>query len=330
MKNLLFSVNIVLPLAILLGLGYIFKKQGLFTDSFVKAGNKLCFYVLLSCSLFKNLYDAVLDEIPVKFIVFVMLGICAEFVLGIIFAKAISKQKNQIGVIVQGVFRSNFAYIGIPLSTMMFADSQLISATSNEISIITIFTIPLFNILAVIALTYLNDHKSDENLLVASFRNLAKNPCVISVNLGIAVLLLRMAVPSVSFFVRDHLSFAYKVLGYLGSMSTPFALLMVGAGLNFSHSLTNIRKLSLTVLVKNLIFPGIILFAAAMMKSFTPVDFAVMISVFASPTAVASAVMASEMKGDGELANEIVVYSTLFSILSLIIIIYSLKTAGCL
>ena len=86
----------------------------------------------------------------------------------------------------------------------------------------------------------------------------------------------------------------------------------------------------MTVLVKNLIFPGIILLVAALMKTFTQVDFAVMISVFASPTAVASAVMASEMNGDGELANEIVVYTTLFSIISLVVIIYALKTAGCL
>ena len=330
MKNLLFSLNVVMPLAILMAMGYLFRKQGLFTDGFVKAGNKLCFYVLLSCSLFKNLYDSVLNEIPYRFIIFVVISIIAEFVLGIILAKAISDRKNQEGVIVQGVFRSNFAYIGIPLSTMMFTESQLVTQTSNEISIITIFTIPLFNVLAVGALTYMNDHQSDENLLAASLKNLAKNPCIISVCLGIAVLLLRMAVPSVSFVMKDRFGFIYKVLGYLASMSTPFSLLMVGAGLNFSHSLTNIRKLSLVVLAKNLVFPGLILLAAALMKSFSPVDFAVMVSCFASPTAVSSAVMAREMKGDGELANEIVVYTTLFSILSLVIIIYALRTAGCL
>ena len=204
MKNLLFSLNVVMPLAILMAMGYLFRKQGLFTDGFVKAGNKLCFYVLLSCSLFKNLYDSVLNEIPYRFIIFVVISIIAEFVLGIILAKAISDRKNQEGVIVQGVFRSNFAYIGIPLSTMMFTESQLVTQTSNEISIITIFAIPLFNVLAVGALTYMNDHQSDENLLAASLKNLAKNPCIISVCLGIAVLLLRMAVPSVSFVMKDR------------------------------------------------------------------------------------------------------------------------------
>ena len=330
MKNLLFSINIVLPLAILLAMGYIFKKQGLFTDSFIKAGNKLCFYVLLSCSLFKNLYDSVLTELPYKLIIFVVISIVAEFVLGIFLAKAIADRKNQEGVIVQGVFRSNFAYIGLPLSTMMFTESALVAQTSNKISIITIFVIPLFNILAVIALTYLNEHAAKENLVAATIRNLAKNPCLISIGLGMAVLLFRMAVPAASFMIRDRFGFIYRVIGYLASMSTPFALLMVGAGLNFTHSLTNLKKLIVIVLAKNLVFPGIVLFTAASTKMFTNVDFAVMISAFAAPTAVGSAVMASEMNGDGELANEIVVYTTLSAMITLVIIIYALKTAGCL
>ena len=141
MNNLLFSLNVVMPLAILMAMGYLFKKQGLFTDSFVKAGNKLCFYVLLSCSLFKNLYDSVLTEIPYRFIIFVVISIIAEFILGIILAKAISDRKNQEGVIVQGVFRSNFAYIGIPLSTMMFIivkPMMWMASHSEELSSLTL------------------------------------------------------------------------------------------------------------------------------------------------------------------------------------------------
>ena len=326
----MFSVNIVLPLALLLALGYLFKKQGLFTDTFIKAGNKLCFYVLLSCSLFKNLYDAVIEEVPYKLIIFVVVSILAEYVIAIFFARAIADRKNQQGVIVQGTVRTNYAYLGIPLSTMMFTESLLIDQTRNEISMITIFVIPLYNVLSVIALTYLNDHTARENLVKSTLKGISHNPCIISVFLGIGVLLFRAAVPGASFFIRDQLSPVYKTLGYLATMSTPFSLLMVGAGLNFSHSLTNIRKLAGIVAVRNVVFPGLALLAATSLKMFGQPDFAVLVSVFASPTAVASAVMASEMKGDGELANEIVVYSTLFAMASLVLIIFVLKTARCL
>lgn len=330
MSEILFAANIVLPMAILLALGYIFKKSGFFTRDFVKRGNKLCFYVLLSCSLFKNLYDSVLDEVPYAMIVFTVLAILAEFVLSVFFARAVSDKRNQIGVIIQGVVRSNFAYVGIPLSTLMFNESELISQTSNEISILSIFVIPMFNILAVTALTLYGDTKENGRVFSRTINNLRKNPIIISIVLGIAVLLFRMAVPQSAFFIKNNLGFVYKVVGYLAQMSTPFALLLVGAGLDFSHSVSNMKKLMSVVAVKNLVFPGVVMLVAYLTGLFNAIDFAVMISVFASPTAVSSAVMAAELGGDEDLANEIVIYTTMFSIISLLIIIYVLKTVGCL
>ena len=330
MSEIMFSANIVLPMAILLGLGYIFRKTGFFTRDFVRLGNKLCFYVLLSCSLFKNLYDSVTDGFPVGLVVFTVAAIIAEFILSVFFARAISDRRNQIGVIIQGCVRSNFAYVGLPLSTLMFTQSDLIAQTSNKISILSIFVIPLFNILAVTALTMYGESDQQGKMLTRTLGNLRKNPIIISILAGIAVLLIRMVFPQSAFFMKNNLNFIYKVLGYLAAMSTPFALLLVGAGLDFSHSVTNLRKLAATVAVKNLIFPGVILLVANLTGMFTAVDFAVMISVFASPTAVSSAVMAAELGGDEDLANEIVIYTTMFSIISLLIIIYVLKTVGCL
>jgi predicted permease len=139
-----------------------------------------------------------------------------------------------------------------------------------------------------------------------------------------------MAVPQSAFFIKNNLGFVYKVVGYLAQMSTPFALLLVGAGLDFSHSVSNLKKLMSVVAAKNLVFPGVVMVVAYLTGLFNAVDFAVMISVFASPTAVSSAVMAAELGGDEDLANEIVIYTTMFSIISLLIIIYVLKTVGCL
>ncbi len=323
-------MNIVLPMTILLGLGYMFRRSGLFTKDFIRIGNKLCFYVLLACSLFKNLYDSVLDSIPFHLIIYVVVSIALEFVIATFFARAISDKRNQIGVIIQGCVRSNFAYVGIPLSTLMFTDAEMIARTSSEISILSIFVIPMFNVLAVIALTYFGNSQKQGNLLGKTLKNIMHNPCIISISLGLVVLIFRMIVPQSAFFIKDHLSFIYKVIGYLASMSTPLALLLVGANLDFSHSVSNLRKLAFTVGLKNLVFPGAILFTAYKLGLFTNVDFAVMVSIFASPTAVGSAVMASELDGDYDLANEIVIYTTLFSIISLLIIIFTLKTAGCL
>ncbi|MBQ6333776.1 MAG: AEC family transporter [Erysipelotrichaceae bacterium] len=329
MKDLLFSLNIVMPMAGLLAIGYLFKKSGFFDESFLHVGKKFCFYVLLSCSLFKNLYDSDLDGLPYRFIVFTVLALLVEIFLSFIIAGKISDKRSQTGVIIQGSFRSNFAYIGIPLATMFFTDEALIARTQSEISLLSIFVIPIFNVVSVIALLKYTDNKDDTSLLNRSIHGILRNPCIISVVCGLMVLLIRLAIPSCAFLIRDHLSFVYKILSYLSSMSTPFAFLMVGASLDLSSSIRNLKKLTAVVLLKDLIFPALALSAAYLLKVADNVQYAILVSIFASPTAVASAIMASQMGGDQELADEIVMYTTIFSMVPLLIIIYCLKIAGC-
>ena len=330
MNNLLFSFNIVMPMAILMLMGYIFKQIGMFTEVFITQGKKLCFYVLLSCSLFKNLYDSSLDSFPIGFISFVVIAILVEFVISLIAANLIADRKNQKGVIIQGATRSNFAYLGIPLATMMFSDPELIGQLRSEISLASIFVIPVFNIVSVCALAYYSDKNENEKILKRTFKGLISNPCIDSILLGLFVLMIRSLVPSVIFLIKDRLSFIYTVLSYLSSMSTPFAFLLVGASLDFSHSITNLKKLVYVVGLRIVIFPLLILSAAYFMNIASQVEYAILVSVFASPTAVASAIMASELGGDSDLANEIVIYSTTFSIISLLLVIFVLRTVGCL
>ena len=330
MNNLLFSLNIVMPMAILLAIGYLFKQIGFIDDHFVSVGKKLCFYVFLSSSLFKNLYDSSLDDMPYTFIIFVVCMILLEIFISRIVAGSVSEKRDQIGVIMQGSFRSNFAYVGIPLATMFFTDPALIARTSTEISLLSIFVIPLFNISSVLVLTRYADNEDGSELLKRSLMGILKNPCIISVFCGILVLLFRQAVPASAFFIRDQLSFLYKGLGYFASMATPFAFLMVGASLDLSRSVKDLKQLSAVVLLKDLFFPCMAILMAYVLKIADAVEYAILCSVFASPTAVASAVMASQIGGDEDLANEIVVYTTLFSMISLLIIIYVLKTMGCL
>ena len=330
MSDLLFSLNIILPMTILMVMGYIFKRIGFFTEPFVRGGMKLCFYVLLSSSLFKNLYDSSLADLPIKLIIFVMIFVLVDFAVGVIAARILADNIRQKGVIIQGIFRSNFAYIGIPLASMMFTQSELVSTTASRISLLSMFVIPAFNVLSVVSLVVFNENSNGEKLIAKTIRNIAKNPCIISISLGIAVLLIRSAVPSVSFLIRDHLNPIYKVIGYFASMSTPLSLMLVGASLDFNHSVANIGKLSKIVLIKNLIYPIFVLVIAYMFMDFDGPDYASLVSTFATSTAVASAVMASELGGDSDLASEIVIYTTLFSVFSLLIIIYGLKAAGCL
>ena len=50
--------------------------------------------------------------------------------------------------------------------------------------------------------------------------------------------------------------------------------------------------------------------------------------MLASPVAVSSYTMALEMKGDGELAGALVVFTSAFSILTMFLFIFTLKSLG--
>ena len=329
MSNLLFSLNIVMPMTIMMVIGYLFKKIGLFSSTFIREGKKFCFYVLLSCSLFKNLYDSDLIEIPYNLIILVVVSILIEFFVSLFISKAVAEKKNQIGVMIQGAIRSNFAYVGLPLASLFFSQSDMVAKVSTEMSMMSIFVIPMFNILSVIGLSIYGEHE-DNNVLKNTLKAIFKNPCIRSIFLGIMVLLFRIIVPGSAFFIKNQLNPLYKILVYMANMSTPFALLLVGASLEFKSTNKNVKMLTWTVLLKDLLFPGVILLAAYLLKGYTAAEYAVLISIFASPAGVTTAILAQEMKGDGDLANEVVVYTTIFSIFSLLLIISILKGAGCL
>ena len=93
------------------------------------------------------------------------------------------------------------------------------------------------------------------------------------------VLLLRILIPSVSFFVKNDLPWVYQALSYLSSMSTPLAFLLVGADMDFSRSVRDIGKLAKVVLLKDLIFPILFLCAAFILHAADSVEYAILVSM---------------------------------------------------
>ncbi|MBP5278976.1 MAG: hypothetical protein J6Z03_00700, partial [Erysipelotrichaceae bacterium] len=89
-------------MAILMAMGYLFRKIDLFDDGFVAKGKKFCFYVLLSSSLFKNLYDTSLAALDPRLIIYVVVCILLEYVVAMIIARRISDDIRKQGVIIQG------------------------------------------------------------------------------------------------------------------------------------------------------------------------------------------------------------------------------------
>lgn len=314
---LIFAVNSVLPVILLVALGYMLKKTGFFTGEFLKVANKTVFRVLLPVLLFVNLaeldgfsllkWDAVLYALAV---------IAVLFCIGLFMAR-ITPDRYQKGVLLQGVVRSNFALVGVPLAQLMAGSKGVQSA-----ALLSAFTIPAFNVLSVIALSaYIQDGGDKRARMGKTLRGILRNPLIIGVLAGIVCVLLKplaRQLPSGPTSFLGKFTFVGTVLDYLARASTPVALLVLGGQFERSSVKGLKKQIVLGVAGRLVLAPLIGLGGAVLLQSMGILQFdngtyAALIALFATPAAVASAIMAEEMGNDGQLAGQLVVWTTLLS-----------------
>ena len=153
MQSLLFALNAVLPIVLMVALGYLLKRIGWIQPEFAKLLNKLVFHVFLPVMLFLNVYKIeALGEIRLGYMVYALIGILTIFALALPLVLLVTKKKERRGAVWQACFRSNFALIGIPLAQSLCGDEGVAAA-----SLLSAATVPLLNVLAVIALSIFNE-----------------------------------------------------------------------------------------------------------------------------------------------------------------------------
>lgn len=331
MQNLLFTLNAILPILLPVLLGYFLKKIKFFDDeTFVKI-NKLVFKVLIPVLLFSNLYMADLSDIDWPFVLFSAGAILVLFGLGLIIALFI-KDKKQKGVILQAAFRSNYAIIGIPLATMLGGEAARAAA-----SVVAAITVPMFNILAVIALS-IYDHEDDVKVSIKDvLKKIITNPLIIGVIAGLVFCLIGMGINALggnmqSFLNKDNMTgaaaFIPKTISSIANLATPLALLVLGGRFEFKAIKSLWMQLSVSVSIRLVVTPLVFLTIAYFLGFNSATEFAILIALFATPIAVSSVPMALQMKQDDELAGQIVVWTSALSAITLFIIIFICSSIG--
>lgn len=326
MDSLLFAFNAVAPIILLVTIGYLLKKSEFISESFIKTGNKLVFRVFLPAMLFLNIYKIQgFGGIGMGYIVYVAVALLIIFLVSIPLCLTVAKRKESVGALLQATFRSNYALVGIPLAQSLFGEEGAAVAT-----LLSAVSIPIFNILAVISLSVFRagDKKASVKGILT---DIAKNPLLQAIALGLLMLAGR------ALFVRfgigfrlDQIEPLFKVLDYLSKMATPLALLVLGAEFEFSAIKGLRREIVCGTLMRTLFVPlfGIGIAFLCFADQFNGAHFASFVAVFATPVAVSSVPMAQEMGGDATLAGQLVVWTTLFSALSVFFAAFLLRLGG--
>ena len=153
MENLILSFNVVAPLFFMMVLGYFLKYIKMYDQHTLDIMNKVVFKVFLPVLLFYNVYTTDLGEaLDLKLILYAASGVLILFFLLLLIVPRLEKENPKRGVLIQGVFRSNFVIFGIPVATSIYGEGN-VGTTAMLIATI----VPLFNVLAVISLEIFRD-----------------------------------------------------------------------------------------------------------------------------------------------------------------------------
>lgn len=328
-----FSFNAVSPILLLAVAGYIIRQTRLFDDGFFKKCNTLVFRVFLPILIFKNIYDIEsMGDINFAVILYSVAAILVICLVGNLSAKLFAQSRQQKGVINQCAFRSNYAIVGIPLAESLGGTAAVAFA-----GVMSAVCIPLFNVLAVIILSHYS-HSESNPPVKDTLKSAAKNPLIRGVALGIAVLAVRSFIPvdeagNLIFSVKEDLPFIYTAVSNLAKAASPLALVVLGARFEFASVRSLVKPITAGVILRLVVAPVIGIGTAAALGSlgvinFTATEYPALISLFATPVAVSSAVMVGEIGGDEQLAGQIVVWTSLVSVFSIFFTVFFMRSVG--
>ena len=310
MENLILSFHVVLPLFICISLGYFLKRIGMCDEKALNVINKMCFKVFLPIYLFYNIYTTDLSAaFNMKLIGFAVGGLIVIFLILMLVIPRVEKENSRRGVLIQAIFRSNFALFGLPVALSLCGEERI-----GPTSVLLGLTVPVFNVLAVISLETFRGGKPDVKQML---RGIATNPLIIASLIGILFYFLKIKLPyGVEKSVVD-----------LGRVATPLSLVALGGSFTIGRVKGYAKQLLLGVLGRLVVVPAVMISLGILIGLRNELLIPVMI-MFGAPTAVSSFPMAQQMGGDGELAAELVVFSSGFAIVTIFLWTFLLKQGG--
>lgn len=321
-ENLAISVNAVLPLIICMAAGYLFRRIKLVDEGFCRKCNTFCFKTFLPLMIFMNVYNSDLESAvqPGAFL-FAAAAVLVIFAAAFLIIPRIVRKgsvdsagspvsaASRQAVLIQCIFRSNFVIFGYQVVANVYGAGQAAVA-----SVMAAIVVPLYNVLAVITLEYFTNSK---NGLRPVILGIIKNPLIIGAVAALLFKLSGLTLPAP----------LYTGLSDMAGMATPLALVVLGGTFHFDALRRNAGALAIGTLGKIVVAPLVMVPIAAAL-GFRDANLLSLVIVFASPAAVNSYTMAAAYGHDPELAGQLVVVTSVLSMVSVFGWIFLLRMLG--
>lgn len=310
LQALSIAFHAIVPLFLIIAVGYTVKRLGWIGPEEVRRFNKVCFYTFMPVMLFYNIYTSDFSHaVRLPYALFVVGAALGMVAVSFAVTLLAEKMPERRGVMIQAAFRSNFVLLGLPIAAELLPEGNL-GVTALMVAIV----VPIYNMMSVVVLEYFRGGKprAGEVLLAV-----VKNPLILGSVAGLLVQALHITLPEVL------VSFA----GKMNSAATPLILLLLGASFETREIARYKKELLVCVGLRLVVFPGAILTLAAAL-GLRDIEFVTVLAMTAAPTAVNSFNMAQQLGGDSQLAGSAVVVSTAASFFTLFVWITLFKQLG--
>ncbi|PCJ63302.1 MAG: hypothetical protein COA79_00410 [Planctomycetota bacterium] len=316
MYQIFFEVlSVIFPVFVLIAIGYFCGLKRIFSQKTSAEINRFLFNFSLPALLASKISQA---DLQISDHLTSIYACCVSTVIvtivSIILLKHQFGKSSSVWVGAHAGYRSNMAFIGLPLIFYSIGDHGLSLG-----AIVMGFIVPFYNILGVVLLVQGQENDKDQNdLFKNSIIGILKNPLIWGCIVG--GLLIPFNIPSQNVGMRS--------LDLLGSISLPLSLICIGLQLELNISYARIKKVFIPVVMKLLLSP-LIGYLCLLILGFNELDdVTVVLILMGCPSAVATYVMALEMKVDYKYAADVVLCATLMSFITLPLILIFLRIYG--
>lgn len=312
--NLIFSLNATVPVFLMMVFGYFVHKAKLLDDHSTSQINKFVFRTLLPALLFADLSTADFKAVwDTKFVLFCMCATLASAAIAAAFS-LLHKDRAERGEIIQAAYRSSAAILGIAFVNNIYGEATMAA-------LMIVGTVPLYNIIAVIALSVTSPDKDRSKgkkaLFLSTLKGIVTNPIIIGIAAGLLWSILRIPQPLI----------LSKSVSYLGNMATPLSLTALGASFSFGDTKGRVSVTAVTAFIKLVLYCCIFL-PIAIALGFRGEKLIAILVMLGSATTGSCFVMAKNLGHKGAITAFAVMLTTLCSAFTLTGWLFLLKTLG--
>lgn len=300
-------LNALAPVFLTIALGAWMQRSEFVSANFLREANRVTYWLGLPALLFSQLVASLHQAAGAEKLLAAMgLVLAAGIVAGYLVARLMRVPGAAMGTFVQGAFRGNLAFVGLPIVFALPNMPVLGGLPLHSAAILVVApTMAIYNLGAVVVLVA-SQHAFGWRAMKPIVKQLAVTPPLLATLAGIGFAAMGWTLPHA----------IAQTMEALGEMALPLGLLGVGGSLVTARFGDAWRAPVASALVKTVGGP-LFAWGASRVAGLGAAETSLLTILAASPTAIVSYTMAVEMKGDEQLASMTIVASVLTSLVAL-------------